>query len=85
MGKIGRGDGGRPATSRSGRVVQVQRHGAVPLGCGVKRPAARMCVETRKGDDGILGYPATLLLLSITDAIGHGLDVGSEIGGGTYA
>ncbi|HKM72832.1 MAG TPA: hypothetical protein VJX94_22670 [Stellaceae bacterium] len=39
--------------------------------------AARLCVETRKGDGGILGYPAILLLLSITDAIGHGLDVGS--------
>ena len=40
--------------------------------------AAKLCVEARKGDDGsILGYPATMLLLSITDAIGHGLDVGS--------
>jgi len=39
--------------------------------------AARLCVETRKGDGGILGYSAILLLLSIADAIGHGLDVGS--------
>jgi hypothetical protein len=39
--------------------------------------AAKLCVETRKADGGILGYPAILLLLSITDAIGHGLDVGS--------
>lgn len=39
--------------------------------------AVRTCVEATKGDGGILGYPAALLLLSITDAIGHGLDVGS--------
>ena len=39
--------------------------------------ATKMCVETRKVDGGILGYPATLLALSILDAIGHGLKVGS--------
>jgi hypothetical protein len=39
--------------------------------------AAGMCVKARKPDGGILGYPATLLLLAVTDAIGHGLDVGS--------
>lgn len=32
--------------------------------------AAKLCVQTRKYD-GILGYPATLLLLCVTDAIGH--------------
>ena len=50
------------------------------LGCEVMEDflmAAGICVETRKTDGGILGYPATLILLAVTDAIGHGLDVGS--------
>jgi hypothetical protein len=50
------------------------------LGCEVIEDflmAAGTCVETRKPDGGILGYPATLILLAVTDAIGHGLDVGS--------
>jgi hypothetical protein len=50
------------------------------LGCEVMEDflmAAGICVETRKTYGGILGYPATLILLAVTDAIGHGLDVGS--------
>jgi len=35
--------------------------------------AARACIDTRKPDGGILGYPAALLLLCATDAIGHGV------------
>jgi hypothetical protein len=35
--------------------------------------AAKACIDTRKTEGGILGYPATLLLLCATDAIGHGL------------
>jgi hypothetical protein len=38
--------------------------------------AAEMCVEHKKPDGSILGYPATLLLLAITDAIGHERNVG---------
>lgn len=33
--------------------------------------AAKVCVDTRKPNGGILGYPAALLLLCATDAIGH--------------
>ena len=50
------------------------------LGCEVIEDfltAAGTCVETRKADGGILGYPAALILLAVTDAIGHGLNVGS--------
>jgi hypothetical protein len=49
------------------------------LGCEVIEDflmAARTCVETRKPDGSILGYPATLILLAAMDAIGHGLSVG---------
>jgi hypothetical protein len=35
--------------------------------------AAEMCIKTTKADGRILGYPAVLLLLSATDAIGHGV------------
>jgi hypothetical protein len=50
------------------------------LGCEVIEDflmAAGVCIETRKADGGILGYPGALILLAVTDAIGHGLDVGS--------
>lgn len=40
----------------------------------------KICLAHTKGDGGILGYSATLLLLCITDAIGHGL---LEKGGAT--
>jgi hypothetical protein len=32
--------------------------------------AAQFCLEFRKADNGILGYPATLLLLCVTNALG---------------
>jgi hypothetical protein len=35
--------------------------------------AAGICINTAKADGGILGYPAVLLLLCATDAIGHGV------------
>ncbi len=35
--------------------------------------AADICIKTTKPGDGILGYPAVLLLLCATDAIGHGV------------
>jgi hypothetical protein len=35
--------------------------------------AADICIKTSKPVGGILGYPATLLLLCATDAIGHGV------------
>jgi hypothetical protein len=34
---------------------------------------AEICLHTRKPDGGLLGYSATLLLLCVTDAIGHRL------------
>jgi hypothetical protein len=34
---------------------------------------AKTCLYTRKPNDGLLGYSATLLLLCVTDAIGHRL------------
>lgn len=39
---------------------------------------AKYCVETRKDDGGIYGYPATLLLFCVIDAIGNGLRAGRE-------
>jgi hypothetical protein len=35
--------------------------------------AAKTCIDKRKPNGGILGYPAALLLLCTTDAIGNGL------------
>ena len=35
--------------------------------------AADICIKTAKPGGGILGYPAALLLLCATDAIGHGV------------
>lgn len=35
--------------------------------------AADICIKTAKPGGGILGYPAVLLLLCATDAIGHGV------------
>ena len=35
--------------------------------------AAKACLDARKADGGVLGYPAMLLLLCVTDAIGHSL------------
>jgi hypothetical protein len=39
--------------------------------------AAKVLIETKKSDGGIMGYAALLLLFSVTDAIGHHLNVGS--------
>lgn len=39
--------------------------------------AAKLLIDHRKGDGGMMGYAATLLLFSITDAIGHHLNVGT--------
>jgi hypothetical protein len=42
--------------------------------------AANTCIKTEKPDGGILGYPAALLLLCSTDAIGHGvLDANGDL------
>lgn len=38
--------------------------------------AAKLLIETKKQDDGIMGYAAMLLLFSVTDAISHHLGVG---------
>lgn len=39
--------------------------------------AAKLLIDHRKPDGGMMGYAATLLLFSITDAIGHHLNVGT--------
>ncbi len=39
--------------------------------------AAKLLIDHRKEDGGMMGYAATLLLFSVTDAIGHHLNVGS--------
>jgi hypothetical protein len=39
--------------------------------------AAKLLIDHRKPDGGMMGYAATLLLFSVADAIGHHLDVGS--------
>ncbi|MDE1906059.1 MAG: hypothetical protein KGH75_06360 [Rhodospirillales bacterium] len=38
--------------------------------------AARLLIENKKPDNSIMGYAATLLLFSVTDAISHHLKVG---------
>ncbi|SPE17480.1 hypothetical protein SBA5_100078 [Candidatus Sulfotelmatomonas gaucii] len=38
----------------------------------------KYCVETRKNGGGIYGYPATLLLFCVIDAIGNGKRAGKE-------
>jgi hypothetical protein len=39
--------------------------------------AAKLLIDHRKEDGGMMGYAATLLLFSVTDAIGHHLNAGS--------
>ena len=39
--------------------------------------SAKLLIDHRKSDGGIMGYAATLLLMSVVDAIGHHLNVGS--------
>ncbi len=40
--------------------------------------AAKICIDTMKPDGSMLGYPATLLLLCATDAIGNGVKSGTN-------
>jgi hypothetical protein len=39
---------------------------------------AKKGIEHKEDDGGMLGYPAVLLLFSVTDAIGHHLNVGKD-------
>lgn len=39
---------------------------------------AKHCIATKKGDGGIYGYPATLLLFCVIDALGNCLISGKE-------